>query len=177
MQNQHAKQVETLTLEIIKGRIHDRKRNTIFNGLPGNANEPPRITREKVLDLSVRVYNVTNPIIQACHRLNRSANAAVIVAFCDQYDHDIWIEEAKKLGQYNKQYNITISVQQDLPVALRCCKNEQLKLRKELPLEDKKGSFIKCLPRWPYVQLNRKSKPAIHHPFTKSDIVEKYIKC
>ena len=127
-------------------------------------------TREKVLSLSDDL-GTESPGIMACHRLNhKTENSKIIVRFSDIRNRNTWLKNSKKL----KGRNIFLSP--DIPMELREPMNELLKLRKELPEQKRAKSFIKHLQSWPFMQLNVKGSPPIHHSFKKEDLITKLSK-
>ena len=70
-----------------------------------------------------------------------------------------------------------LSFSPDLPPVLRPLKNDLLKLRRELPQEEKRNTRVKYLPSWPYVQLVFKdnSRPPVTSPRTKDQVLSDVI--
>ena len=62
-----------------------------------------------------------------------------------------------------------------MPPVLRPLKDDILKIRKELPPDDKRTSQVKYLPNWPYVCLTIKGKSTKHPRITKQTIIQNYL--
>lgn len=168
------KTITSVIMGIITSETHNRKCNIVVNGLKGEANEPSHVTRTKILDLGSAVFN-NRPYLTACHRLKRSADSGIIVAFSNLDEHDLWLSKAKQLGPYNEYHGCHVSFQQDLPIPLRQCKDNLLSKRKTLPADEKRGSYLKYLPKWPFVKLAIKGKPALEHPYKREEIAKKWM--
>ena len=170
--------ITNLALQSIDSSMHGRKWSVIFQGVPGKADEPSDDTRKALIDVAKKTLKLKDtkdaPIssdhFAACHRLNSKADSAIIARFVDLKQRDRWLAHAKHLA--STQINMSV----DVPPCLRKAKNELMALRKELAPEDKKRSFIKHLPSWPYLVLHRKGKDDINHTFSKCDIIRQAIK-
>ena len=135
------------------------------------------MTRRAVVDMAKKNLKLKdtkdNPVredqLAACHRLQSRAGSAIIARFLDLKQRDRWLSHAKHLANSK----ITISV--DVPPCLRKAKQQLMQLRKELAPDVKKRSFIKHLPSWPYLVLQRKGQEPIHHTCSKEDIIRQAI--
>ena len=167
-----------LALQNIDANMHRRKWSLIFQGVPGNADEPSDETRKAVIEVAKKNLklrdNKDSPIssdhFAACHRLKSQAGSAIIARFVDLKQRDRWLAHAKHLAKSN------ISMSVDVPPCLRKAKNQLMAIRKDFAPDDKKRSFIKHLPSWPYLVLHRKGEDDIHHTFSKGDIIRQAIK-
>ena len=162
-----------LALQNIDMNMHRRKWSLIIQGVPGKANEPSDDTRKAVIEMAKKKLSIKDtkdsPIrddqFAACHRLKSDAGSAIIARFVDLKQRDRWLAHAKHLAKSN------ISMSVDVPPCLRKAKNQLMALRKDLAPEEKKLSFIKHLPSWPYLVLHRKGQDPVHHTFSKGDII------
>lgn len=165
-------------LQNVDLNMHRRKFSLIIQGLPGKAEESSDDTRKAVLDMAKKNLKLKDtrdtPLredqLSACHRLQTTAGSAVIARFVDLKQRDRWLAHAKHLA------NSQISMSVDVPPCLRKAKQQLMAVRKDLAPEAKKRSFVKHLPTWPYLLLQRKGEEPIHHKFTKSDIVSLALK-
>ena len=146
----------------------------IIQGIPGQKDEDSDRTRQSVIDMAKKNLKLKDtkdaPVredqLAACHRLQSSAGSAIIARFIDLKQRDRWLTNAKNL----KGSNISLSV--DVPPCLRRAKKELMQLRKDLSPPEKKRSFIKYLPSWPYLSLHIKDKEPVNHTFSKAQIIE-----
>ena len=153
--------------------MHRRKWSLILQGVPGKPDEPSDDTRKAIIEMAKKKLKLKDtkdsPIrddqFAACHRLKSDAGSAIIARFVDLKQRDRWLAHAKHLAQSN------ISMSVDVPPSLRKAKNQLMAVRKDLAPEEKKRSFIKHLPSWPYLILHRKGQDPIHHTFSKGDII------
>ena len=167
-----------LALQNIDSNMHRRKWSLIFQGVPGNADEPSDETRKAVIEVAKKNLKLRDlkdsPIssdqFAACHRLKSQAGSAIIARFVDLKQRDRWLAHAKHLAKSN------ISMSVDVPPCLRKAKNQLMALRKDFAPDEKRRSFIKHLPSWPYLVLHRKDQADIHHTFSKGDIIRQAIK-
>ena len=139
-----------LTLRHLELETHRRKWNLILHGIKGDADEFQHITRESVLKFAkdkLKIRDTSNIHIAACHRLSRSANAGIIIRFCDLSQRDEWMAATKNLKDTG------ISLSPDLPPKLRPIKNAVMLHRKSLSTEEKRKSKVRYLPSWPFVEL------------------------
>ena len=170
--------VTHLALQNIDLNMHRRKSNLIIQGVDGEEGESSDDTRKAIITMAKTKLKLKdskdNPLnadqLAACHRLSSSAGSAVIARFVDLRQRDRWLAHAKQLAK------TSISMSVDVPPCLRKAKNELMALRKELSPEEKKQSFVKHLPTWPYLVLHRKGQDPIHHSFSKADIIAHAIK-
>ena len=165
-------------LQNIDLNMHRRKFSLIIQGLPGKAEESSDDTRKAVIDMAKKNLKLRDtkdtPLredqLSACHRLQTTAGSAVIARFIDLKQRDRWLAHAKHLA------NSQISMSVDVPPCLRKAKQQLMALRKDLTPEAKKRSFVKHIPSWPYLLLQRKGEEPIHHTYTKADIVKLALK-
>ena len=139
-----------LTLRHLELETHRRKWNLILHGIKGDADEFQHTTRESVLKFAkdkLKIRDTSNIHIAACHRLSRSANAGIIIRFCDLSQRDEWMAATKNLKDTG------ISLSPDLPPKLRPIKNAVMLHRKSLSTEEKRKSKVRYLPSWPFVEL------------------------
>lgn len=139
-----------LTLRHLELETHRRKWNLILHGIKGDADEFQHTTRESVLKFAkdkLEIRDTSNIHIAACHRLSRSANAGIIIRFCDLSQRDEWMAATKNLKDTG------ISLSPDLPPKLRPIKNAVMLHRKSLSTEEKRKSKVRYLPSWPFVEL------------------------
>ena len=166
--------VTQLALHNIDLNMHRRKWSVIVQGVSGQKDEDSDTTRKAVIKMAkdnlklrdTKDAPVREDQLAACHRLQSSAGSAIIARFVDLKQRDRWLSNAKNL----KGSNISLSV--DVPPCLRKAKKELMQLRKDLSPTEKKKSFIKYLPSWPYLTLHRKDQEPVHHTFSKAQIIE-----
>ena len=103
----------------------------------------------------------------ACHRLAPKDDAGVIVRFKDLQQRNTWLQNAKLL----RSLKDNISISPDLPPILRPLKKELLHKRKNLTPNEKKGSIVRNLKQWPYVELKLINGPVIRPTAKPEDIV------
>lgn len=173
---EHVEKVTTaLALQTLDIDMHRRKWSLIVHGLKGNPKEEESTTREKVVNLATTHLGISDASVDnfsACHRLKSEGNAGIIIRFKDLGKRNLWLACAKKL----KGLEEAITLSPDLPPPLRRCKTELLNHRKGLPDDQKRRSFIRQLPRWPYVELVVPNARPKQHSFTTSDILQKALK-
>ena len=165
-----------LAMRVLDMDVHSRKWSLIINGLSGDAGEKDDVTRDKCRklgrDIGVPASETTS--FAACHRLRYNApNSGIILRFTDLADRESWLSRARHLPSVDTG----LSFSPDLPPVLRPLKNDLLKLRRELPQEEKRNTRVKYLPSWPYVQLVFKdnSRPPITSPRTKDQVLSDVI--
>ena len=166
--------VVATALQNISLNMHARKWNVLIQGVDGEKDEESDATRKAVIKMAKENLKLKDtkdtPLnegqLAACHRLQSSAGSAIIARFVDLKQRDRWLAKAKNL----KGSNISMSV--DVPPCLRNAKKELMKFRKDLSPDEKKKSFIKYLPSWPYLTLHRKEQEPMHHTFSKTQIIE-----
>ena len=137
--------------------VHDRKWHLIINGLEGTAGETEDVTRQKCVKLArdIGVQNAEFSRFSACHRLRHNVpNATTIIRFTDLAERENWLSKAKNLPAIDT----SLSFSPDLPPVLRHCKNELLKLRRDLPSSEKRNTRIKYLAHFPYIELVYKDR-------------------
>ena len=129
---------------------HSRKWSLIIQGIEGPAHEAEAATRKKCVDLATKMGVTSDHVkktnLAACHRLSQSANAGIIIRFCDLRDRDAWLNKARNLSKSDK-----ISLAPDLPPKLRPLKTDLLNQGKDLPEEAKKSAKLKHLKSCPYI--------------------------
>ena len=149
--------------------VHSRK--WIIQGVMGPANENESTTREAAIVLAttgLRVVNAANSRIAACHRLNNKEKAPIIVKFCDLSERNIWLDGAKHLKNQTER----ISLNPDLPPTIRNLKTELLRMKKELPAEQKARSSVRYIRQWPYVELRMADHPTLRPQTSPKTIVQ-----
>ena len=160
-----------LVLRTLDMEVHSRKWNLIIQGVKGPANENESDTRKAAIDLAkshLRVVNAADSQIAACHRLNNKENAPIIVKFCDLSERNRWLDGAKNL----KNQIDRISLNPDLPPTIRNLKTELLKMKKELPAEQKARSSVRYIRQWPYVELRVADHPTLRPRTSPKTIVQ-----
>ena len=105
--------------------------------------------------------------LKTSHRLANKDNAGVIIRFKDLQQRNQWLQNAKHL----KSHKDNMSIAPDLPPVLRPLKKELLEKRKNLTTSEKKGSIIRNLKQWPYVELKILNGPVIRPSTKPEDIV------
>ena len=163
-----------VVLRTLDMEVHTRKWNLIIQGLKGPGNENESATRKSIINLAstlLRVENEADLQIAACHRLNNKENAPIIVKFCDLSERNRWLDGAKNL----KHQIDRISINPDLPPMIRNLKTELLKMKKELPAEQKARSSIRYIRQWPYVELRVADHPTLRPQTSPKSIVQSLI--
>ena len=136
----------------------------------GKANEDEDTTRKACVKLAKGHLNIADASVYdfaACHRLAPKDDAGVIVRFKDLQQRNTWLQNAKLL----KSLKDNISISPDLPPILRPLKKELLHKRKNLTPNEKKGSIVRKLKQWPYVELKLINGPVIRPTAKPEDIV------
>ena len=109
--------------------------------------------------------------LSACHRLAQTADAEIIIRFCDLKDRNQWLQNAKK---NLKDSNSGISISLDLLPTLRPLKSDIVKQRKNLPPETRRNSKVKYHPTWPC--FSKQPEPINNKPTdTKEAVVKSYL--
>ena len=147
------------------------KWNLIIQGVKGTANENDSTRREAAIVLAttgLRVVNAANSRIAACHRINNKENAPIIVKFCDLSERNRWLDGANNLKNQTER----ISLNPDLPPTIRNLKTELLRLKKELPAEQKARSSVRYIRQWPYVELRVADHPTLRPQTSPKTIVQ-----
>ena len=111
----------------------------------------------------------------ACHRLKSdSDDSGIIARFVDLDTRDKWLSSAKNLSKLKLPKDKSISISVDLPPCLREVKKQLAMKRKDLKPEFKRRSYIKHMPKWPYLELKYKvtddNTRSIQHEFSKNDV-------
>ena len=161
--------IQQLTLSHLDLNLHRRKWGVIVSGLAGDEGEDESKTRKAMIDMGTDKLNVNaaNSDFTACHRLKQEKDAPIIARFADLSTRDKWMSNAKKL----KGSKVSISV--DVPPCLRDVKKELVSIKQDLPAEEKRRSYIRHLPSYPYFRLIKHNSPPIDHTFSKEMIVKK----
>ena len=162
-----------LVLRTLDMEVHSRKWNLIIRGVKGPANENECTTREAAIVLAttgLRVVNAANSRIAACHRLNNKENAPIIVKFCDLSERNRWLDGGQESEEPNRTHHSPISLNPDLPPTIRNLKTELLRMKKELPAEQKARSSVRYIRQWPYVKLRVADHPTLR-PQTSPKII------
>ncbi len=163
-----------LVLRTLDMEVHTRNWNLIIQGLKGPGNENESATRKSIINLAstlLQVENAADLQIAACHRLNNKENAPIIVKCCDLSERNRWLAGAKNL----KHQIDRISINPDLPPTIRNFKTELLKMKKELPAEQKARSSIRYIRQWPYVELRVADHPTLRPQTSPKSIVQSLI--
>ena len=163
-----------ISLNTLDLDTHRRKWSLILNGVNGDAGESEQQTRTKVRQFATHQLKITgadSQIFTACHRLSQKDQAGIIVCFSDLSHRNQWLHNAKNL----KNSGTNISISPDLHPCLRQLKSNIMKIRKELPLEQKQNSQVQYLPRWPYICLKVRGQRTINPSITKETIVQSYL--
>ena len=167
--NHVARVSEALARQTLNIDVHRRKWNMIIHGVDGAAEEPESVTRASCIKFAkdvLKVKDVENCHLAACHRLSRKANAGIIVRFCDLRERDRWFSGTSNLKNVEKN----ISVSPDIPPILRPMKDRLMMERKALPPNIKAKSKVRFLPAWPFMELRIEKHPTIRPKETLSDI-------
>ena len=160
-------------LQCLDLHMHHRKFALVIQGVKGERNETPEKTRKSIIDLARTELKVEakEQDFAACHRNGPDAGSSIHARFVDLSTRDRFLANAKKLAR-SKQKGISISV--DVPPCLRKVRKELADLRKGLPDERKRRSFIKHLPSWPYFQLQEKADDNVitvtKHSFSRETV-------
>ena len=136
----------------------------------GPADEDETNTRRACVDVAKSHMGIPDASafdFSACHRLSRKENAGIIVRFKDLQQRNEWLANAKSL----KSHTDKVSIAADLPPVLRPLKKELLQKRKDHPAEQKRGSIVRNLKQWPYVELKILNGPVIKPSARAADIV------
>ena len=142
-----------LAIRVLDIDTHRRKWSLVLQGLPGESGESAGATRQKCVQLAkqyLKVKDASTADMAACHRLNNSENAAILIHFLDLDKRNLWLAGAKGLKDHPGQ----ISVSPDLPPIARQLKKEVLQRRKELDPETKRLSSVRYIKTFPYKMLN-----------------------
>lgn len=168
------KVTEVAILKPLELELHERKWNIIISGVQGAANESSLTTRQSVYKLGDAVFGGDYyPQFVACHRLDKEANAKIIVDFMDLEDRNYWLDNARLLKGYNVANNTKISFSPDLPPPLRPIQNDLLTARRNMSPELKKVHHLKYTNKWPYVVMQKKGqKEPIKSKITKTEIID-----
>ena len=166
--------VNALALTHLNSEVNRRKYTLVVHGIKGQRKEEASVTRKKLIDSAKTLLGVSaaESDFAACHRLNfNEPDTGIHARFVDLSKRDIWLSNTKKLSKIPKNKSISISI--DVPPCLRKVKKELTDLRKTLPPEAKRRSYVKHLPSWPYFQLIERDgeiQRVTKHSFTKSQI-------
>ena len=168
---QHVERIATqLALQTLNLDVHSRKWSLTIHGLKGKANEDEDTTRKACVKLAKDHLSIADASVYdfaACHRLAPKDDAGVIVRFKDLQQRNTWLQNAKLL----KSLKDNINISPDLPPILRPLKKELLHKRKNLTPNEKKGSIVRNLKQWPYVELKLINGPVIRPTTKPEDIV------
>ena len=171
--------ITACALQSLDLHTHHRKFALTIQGVKGEKDEKPETTRQAVIDLAKThlKVNAKEGDFAACHRNGPAAGSSIHARFLDLSVRDQYLSNAKKLAK-SKQAGISISV--DVPPCLRKVKKELIDIRKALPDDRKRRSFVKHLPSWPYFELIEKIDggpggdritKATKHTFSKESVV------
>ena len=144
-----------LAMRQLEMDVHQRKWALVIDGVKGVAEEKEYDTRKACLtmaDQQLKVPNVKDTRISACHRLSTNANSPIYLRFTDLQQRNSWLSHAKNLAGKNS----SISISPDLPPVLRNLKKDLLDQRKKLEENIRKKSGIKYLRQWPFLILKIK---------------------
>ena len=173
----NAKAVElssSLAIRLLDIDVHRRKWSLVLQGLPGESGENADVTRVKCVQLAkthLGVPDASTADMAACHRLNNSANAAILLHFVDLDKRNRWLSGAKGLSSHAGK----LSLSPDLPPVTRPLKQEILKKRQELDTETKKVASVRYLKTFPYIQLNIRGRSPIMPGVSKEKLMESYL--
>ena len=163
--------VTALAINNIDINAHRRKFTLVAQGIPGKAGESADETRKKLCSTVSKALeiDVSPSDFAACHRLDSSKpNSGIHARFVDLSKRDLWLANAKKLAKLDKKDTFSLSV--DVPPCLRKVRKELADVRKGLPSEKKKQSYIKHLPSYPYFELVIKGEETRRHTWSKQEI-------
>ena len=142
--------------KILEIEVHRRKWSLIISGLDGVVNEGELDTRRKLRKFGseqMKLTNVCQQQMSACHRLSQKENAPIIAKFVDLDDRNEWQSNAKNL----KGSKMNVSISPDISPIQRTLKKDILEMRKK-PSGEKERARVKYLPRWPYICLEVKGQ-------------------
>ena len=174
MSNHMTELITACALQSLDLHTHHRKFALTIQGLKGEKEEKPETTRQAVIDLAKThlKVNAKDGDFAACHRNGPAAGSSIHARFLDLSVRDQYLSNAKRLAK-SGQTGISISV--DVPPCLRKVKKELIDLRKALPVDRKRRSFVKHLPSWPYFELIERIDGGINkvtkHTFSKESLV------
>lgn len=163
----------SLAERILDMDVHSRKWSLVISGCQGAAGENDATTREKCVQLArdIGVSGAGDTRFAACHRLRHNVpNSNIILRFTDLSDREAWLAKAMNLPSIDT----SLSMSPDLPPVLRQLKNELLRLRRDLPIQEKKNTRVRYLPHFPYVEMIYKdhSKEAVRPTKTKEQLLK-----
>ena len=167
--------VTALAINNLDISVHRRKWTLIVSGIKGKAGESSDDTRSKLCTAvnSALGIQVSPSDFAACHRLdNGRANSAIHARFVDLSKRDVWLANARKLSKLPHKDAFSFSV--DVPPCLRKVRKELADLRKGLSPTEKRQSFIKHLPTFPYFELvirgDNEIRQVRKHSWSKQEI-------
>ena len=160
--------------KILEIEVHRRKWSLIIIGLDGVVNEGELDTRRKLRKFGseqMKLTNVSQQQMSACHRLSQKENAPIIAKFVDLDDRNEWLSNAKNL----KGSKMNVSISPDIPPILRPLKKDILEMRKRLPSGEKEHARVKYLPRWPCICLEVKGQPRKISTIKQETLISNYL--
>lgn len=164
-------EIQDLAMRQLEADTHSRKWNLVVAGIEGEKGENDDVTRDKVNQMNNEILKAKPGQFSACHRLSHTReNARIVLRFTDLMVRNDWLRSAKNL----KGSKISLGV--DLPPALRPLQDELLRIRKEFDTDKRKVSYLKFLPKWPFVQLSMKNEEPVLPSTKKGEILSAYLK-
>ena len=155
--------------------VHRRKFTLVFQGVKGKSKESADETRSKLISSikSAMGIDISPSDFAACHRLdNQKPNSGIHARFLDLSKRDLVLSNAKKIAKLPQKEQFSLSI--DVPPCLRKVRKELADIRKALPPPEKKRSFIKHLPTFPYFELvtvgDNDIKQFTKHSWSKHEI-------
>ena len=167
--------VTALAINDLDTNMHRRKFTLVVQGVKGKKGESAEETRTKLINTVKSTMGITavESDFSACHRLDNSRdNSGIHARFVDLSKRDLWLSNARKLAKIPKKDSISLSV--DVPPCLRKVRKELADIRKDLPPPEKKASYIRHLPTYPYFELVTRGDNQINqitkHGWSKQEI-------
>ena len=149
----HVEKIATqLALHTLDIDMHRRKWKLTIQSLKGPVDEDEADTRRACVNLAkshLGIPEASEFDFSACHRLSKKENAGIILRFKDLQQRNGWLINAKSL----KSHTDNVSISADLPPVRRPLKKELLQKRRDLPVDQKRGSVVRNFKQWPYVEL------------------------
>ena len=167
--------VTALALNNLDINMHRRKFTLVVQGIKGKSKESADETRSTLISSikSSMGIDISPSDFAACHRLdNQKPNSGIHARFVDLSKRDFVLSNAKKMAKIPQKDQFSLSV--DVPPCLRKVRKELADIRKDLPPPEKKRSYIKHLPTFPYFELVTVGDDAIRqitkHSWSKQEI-------
>ena len=167
--------VTALALNSLDTNTHRRKFTLVVQGVKGKKGESAQETRTKLINTvkSTMGITATDSDFAACHRLDSTRpDSGIHARFVDLSKRDLWLSNANKLAKLPRKDAISLAV--DVPPCLRKVRKELADLRKNLSPAEKKVSYIRHLPSFPYFEMVTRGDNEIRkitkHSFSKQEI-------